>query len=303
MTIVLTLGNSEQLIQVSDRRLSFDGHLVDDDAFKGGVFICANARFVFGFAGLAKYDTFDTEKWLLESLVKLGPPDFNAKSTLDRLTDKATKDFSNLPSLAKVPTKDKRLSVIFSGYLYQHSPPLAAYAIMTNFQNFETMKDDSCAWDSFKCTYWNEKKPRTEELSLVQRIGTWPAMFTADEVSLRALLIERKPASAIVDKAVHIVRNMADRPQAGGTIGKQLSSIILSRDFNIAPITGYHSMFAKQVIYLTPMAISTKEMQVAMASPELSTAGPPIVFPKVGRNDPCPCGSGKKYKKCHGFSR
>ena len=22
--------------------------------------------------------------------------------------------------------------------------------------------------------------------------------------------------------------------------------------------------------------------------------------PKVGRNDPCPCGSGKKYKACHG---
>ncbi|HVI73339.1 MAG TPA: SEC-C metal-binding domain-containing protein, partial [Anaeromyxobacteraceae bacterium] len=22
--------------------------------------------------------------------------------------------------------------------------------------------------------------------------------------------------------------------------------------------------------------------------------------PKIGRNDPCPCGSGKKYKKCHG---
>ena len=24
--------------------------------------------------------------------------------------------------------------------------------------------------------------------------------------------------------------------------------------------------------------------------------------PKVGRNDPCPCGSGKKYKKCHGVA-
>jgi hypothetical protein len=23
-------------------------------------------------------------------------------------------------------------------------------------------------------------------------------------------------------------------------------------------------------------------------------------MPKVGRNDDCPCGSGKKYKKCHG---
>jgi preprotein translocase subunit SecA len=24
------------------------------------------------------------------------------------------------------------------------------------------------------------------------------------------------------------------------------------------------------------------------------------VFANVGRNDPCPCGSGKKYKHCHG---
>ena len=24
------------------------------------------------------------------------------------------------------------------------------------------------------------------------------------------------------------------------------------------------------------------------------------VLPKVGRNEPCPCGSGKKYKHCHG---
>ena len=22
---------------------------------------------------------------------------------------------------------------------------------------------------------------------------------------------------------------------------------------------------------------------------------------KIGRNEPCPCGSGKKYKKCHGM--
>ena len=25
-----------------------------------------------------------------------------------------------------------------------------------------------------------------------------------------------------------------------------------------------------------------------------------IVSKKVGRNEPCPCGSGKKYKQCHG---
>jgi len=28
-------------------------------------------------------------------------------------------------------------------------------------------------------------------------------------------------------------------------------------------------------------------------------ANPVRALPRVGRNDPCPCGSGKKYKKCH----
>jgi preprotein translocase subunit SecA len=37
---------------------------------------------------------------------------------------------------------------------------------------------------------------------------------------------------------------------------------------------------------------------------EVAAAKPQTVqrqSPKVGRNDPCPCGSGKKYKKCHGL--
>jgi preprotein translocase subunit SecA len=34
--------------------------------------------------------------------------------------------------------------------------------------------------------------------------------------------------------------------------------------------------------------------------PVETAAGRTVVANKVGRNDPCPCGSGKKYKKCHG---
>ena len=33
---------------------------------------------------------------------------------------------------------------------------------------------------------------------------------------------------------------------------------------------------------------------------ENTVTGPVKVEKKVGRNDPCPCGSGKKYKACHG---
>jgi preprotein translocase subunit SecA len=32
----------------------------------------------------------------------------------------------------------------------------------------------------------------------------------------------------------------------------------------------------------------------------ISAAATDNPYPKVGRNDPCPCGSGKKYKQCHG---
>ncbi len=39
---------------------------------------------------------------------------------------------------------------------------------------------------------------------------------------------------------------------------------------------------------------------VSSASGESSAPAQRVTGEKVGRNDPCPCGSGKKYKKCHG---
>jgi preprotein translocase subunit SecA len=34
--------------------------------------------------------------------------------------------------------------------------------------------------------------------------------------------------------------------------------------------------------------------------PQMRPMGPAIDVKNIGRNDPCPCGSGKKFKKCHG---
>jgi preprotein translocase subunit SecA len=36
------------------------------------------------------------------------------------------------------------------------------------------------------------------------------------------------------------------------------------------------------------------------AAPAAAAPGAAAAVPKVGRNDPCPCGSGRKYKACHG---
>lgn len=36
----------------------------------------------------------------------------------------------------------------------------------------------------------------------------------------------------------------------------------------------------------------------AAPPPPQAAPAPPSPEPKIGRNDPCPCGSGLKYKKC-----
>lgn len=45
-----------------------------------------------------------------------------------------------------------------------------------------------------------------------------------------------------------------------------------------------------------PRPSPTPQVQFAVTVTKAQSAGPQ----QVGRNDPCPCGSGRKYKKCHG---
>jgi preprotein translocase subunit SecA len=62
----------------------------------------------------------------------------------------------------------------------------------------------------------------------------------------------------------------------------------------------------KSVLDLTRNIQRKKEREMAAlqlagsggAGAAVQTASNP--YKDVGRNDPCPCGSGKKYKKCHG---
>lgn len=58
---------------------------------------------------------------------------------------------------------------------------------------------------------------------------------------------------------------------------------------------------------LTSQSASPSMQQASAPNPEQQKAPekpqPITVLPKVGRNDPCPCGSGKKFKKCCGVSK
>lgn len=45
--------------------------------------------------------------------------------------------------------------------------------------------------------------------------------------------------------------------------------------------------------------IRDRERRLAAGSPRPGSGG--VVSSDVGRNEPCPCGSGLKYKRCHGM--
>jgi preprotein translocase subunit SecA len=51
---------------------------------------------------------------------------------------------------------------------------------------------------------------------------------------------------------------------------------------------------------LTASGVRPEAQQTSVSQPTETKALPMVNAEKVGRNDLCPCGSGKKYKKCHG---
>ncbi len=63
----------------------------------------------------------------------------------------------------------------------------------------------------------------------------------------------------------------------------------------------------RQILAVMPRESATERVQVAKPTSEgfggdKRIVRKPVVSNKVGRNEPCPCGSGKKYKKCCGMN-
>jgi len=76
--------------------------------------------------------------------------------------------------------------------------------------------------------------------------------------------------------------------QSGEQLG-EAAEAMESRAENIANVT-----------YTAPTETGEVVTTVDLESQRRHQSAPASALPRVGRNDPCPCGSGKKYKLCHG---
>ena len=81
---------------------------------------------------------------------------------------------------------------------------------------------------------------------------------------------------------------------------KTLTAVEIKTRDDIKPDDQAH---VENVQTVHPSSDGGTEMQAEngeVAVAEAPKQQPVRVSQKIGRNDPCPCGSGKKYKQCHG---
>ncbi len=307
MTLVISAGNSEQIIQVSDRRLTNRGKLVNDESSKAIILHCGNARLSVSYTGLASVGkSFITRKWLLKTISECAPPDYTAEQIIIRFTERATREFSENPFLKNLPKASKRLTIMFTGYLYHHAHPLAALAIVSNYQDIDKNQKLNYALDKFT-HYFRQGPgpgPNVGNFALIFAIGTLPPIKKEQNQLLREVVKNKIPARKIVDLLVEIIRKLADHPSSGNTIGKQLDSVTIPKDIQMMVTSSYHSEKVRKegLMVDTIMAVSDKlHMTVGniKVTPRSKNASP-LTGPKLRSKQLCWCPSGKKYKYCHG---
>jgi len=80
-----------------------------------------------------------------------------------------------------------------------------------------------------------------------------------------------------------------------------LSKVRVQQQEEVEKMEAQRQAQAEQAARRAQAQHATAENQ--LADDEADAASPQTVVRderKVGRNEPCPCGSGKKYKQCHG---
>jgi len=299
MTLILGLANQQQVILISDRRLSANGKVVEDESNKAATFNLKDARLAVAFTGLAKARTFQTRRWLLEALLESAKPDYQMVSTIKRFCNRATQDFAKII----VPRKwDKRLTVVLAGYCYNEIPPRCYCWLVSNFEGSDIYGSEPL--DEFRIHWCRNRLLPEDGYSLIFSPGVHTLVSQPYAESLRILLQGHKPASALVGKGVEVLRAIAKSPLSKNLVGQQCTSIVLPRSPDSIGSLEYHSSTVRTKLF-APSVIEARGGHAAFIvdSPEVeirNSSGRQMVLtvPKVGPNHPCPCGSGKKYKKC-----
>lgn len=238
MTLAISLGNADQIIQVSDRKLTNNGQQVKESHNKTGHAVCDDASFLISYAGLATYLEHNTSIWLLDALYDAAQKSHAYSKITHGLAEEATKYFHSSRTIRSLSSDQKRLTIMLSGYT---SHGHIVNSLISNFQDFTSFIDYPKAMKEF--TVHNELSiiPAPDNPVLIQVIGQFNAFTNNDEVELRDMLEQRLPAESIGQKAISIIQDISNRPSSNNTVGKKINTARLSFLSPFSPYVGYSS--------------------------------------------------------------
>jgi hypothetical protein len=312
VTLVMVLANNDQAIMLADRRISQereitlpDGrtrktrHPVSEEYNKLAAFVCKNARVGVGFTGVATTPTgFNSARWLLEALMEAARPSPFLQPTVERLREIATRDIGALEG-------ENQLTVVLAGYIHSDAPPLGCLCCISNFEGPDGMRYPvRPAFESYVIT---QDRPSPEPFHLMRVYGSTDVLKNRvsqeDGAVVGRLLEQRRSARAIRDKALEALNRVGAPGGEMGAIGRQRGSMVVPSELSKPIMTDYLSdenrwevEFPSQVI----MVGADTDGAVIGLSMRTENRALPLTVRKVPRNYPCPCGSGIKYKRCHG---
>ncbi|HEV7617031.1 MAG TPA: preprotein translocase subunit SecA [Burkholderiaceae bacterium] len=137
-------------------------------------------------------------------------------------------------------------------------------------------------------TYWREHLAALDHLRQGIHLRGYAQKNPKQEYKREAFELFGQMLDMIKNEVIKIV--MTVRIQSSEEIDAAEDQLAHS------PVGNVHYQHADFNANLAP-----EELLAPTATAEASKPQPMVnAVPKVGRNDPCPCGSGKKYKQCHG---
>ena len=200
----------------------------------------------------------------------------SSKSLLGQLKQKTLSFYD-----ASIP-RDKNIITTYNGLAAMNFTPQGTAKYIALLDNLPP--DNPPRWISFD-DWWNM-------VVFIDKNGS--------ETSRRDLIL----AVANKDGGAH-VNPVLDEKYANLSRGNSLAWRFRSQRGDV-PLEGPEKAAVRQIAHevlksLNPTMPNMKPKMEGIIFPGniMATAKPPQI-PKVGRNDPCPCGSGKKYKRCHG---
>jgi SEC-C motif-containing protein len=276
------------------------GH--DDESNKMFVLTTRDSRVAIGFAGLAEVPSlrFRTREWLSQALADCASPDYSIRGTITRLKSRAERDISRL----RLRAEDRRLSITGAGYSYNNGVPQLTLFQLSNFESPDETHTVSDVADS-RFQIWNWVAPVDMAAPAGRRISGWretspEAIAVWDEIW--SWVGEQKPPHAIISRTVKMIRLTADLSHTRGYVGRQCMSVVIPSERSIMPSSQYHTSEVTSTAYMPDFiaAIGPGAARFSNIQIGKSDGISPLAVPQVSRNRPCPCGSGQKYKFCHG---